>query len=523
MKIIYLFLDSVILSSILLQKSSEFNKMDDKTNGNNISFKYFDSFTELVNKFEEIGFKDIKNRRIYISRIKGIYDYYGNNEYNINNNIFNIVECRYKRYYKFFFCYQTSQKNLKIFNSNIFENFRAELGVTKDDFMKELNLREKIIEEFLNKYFENYTVPRECYLPYNNLVISALEGLGILYLKLLCRYPYVRGKSFFIKDFLAYSTFFLHSTCIVYEEAEKSESIMKIFKIFIVKNFKLFCVYREIWKKSYEFLAFRLNSRKPYRNMLKSFSSYEKFRLYGEAIKMAKDLREFDTRVNILYNFIFRLNQNLKFTENFKILKKEENYNYEKKNNLLQKFDSESLLNFFLYSNDKDEPGTKFPAYFLNGLIIASNEKNDHNAASNDRELKKLLSLAPWDKRKVQFEYSQPFKKVKNDIEKSEEFVTQATSNGVSHLHDKGSLSVNSYGHTKNDDQKSEEFVTQATSSGVSLFHDENWSLINPYGHQNLTIFDLKKSFEKIKPYLIILATRQSEYEEPLDLSIKKK
>ncbi len=107
-------------------------------------------------------------------------------------------------------------------------------------------------------------------------------------------------------------------------------------------------------------------------------SNQEKLsRKYKYCLKRANlkylNVRKFNSEIESLFEFINNINFELKFKEEFKILKVEKKYDLKNLDAAINDFDQEELLDFFTKNSENDstkkkDESCRDPAYFLNTL-----------------------------------------------------------------------------------------------------------------------------------------------------------
>ncbi len=120
------------------------------------------------------------------------------------------------------------------FLKKCFLHFRREIPIERI-----VDIRNSMI------FFQNYNYSiifnfvKNVDLLYYVAIASLIENMGIIYLRILTEVPYYRPDRFFIKDFIVHSASYLHSVNVIYKVGLNDHRIMKVFKAFVAKNFKL--------------------------------------------------------------------------------------------------------------------------------------------------------------------------------------------------------------------------------------------------------------------------------------------
>ncbi len=207
---------------------------------------------------------------------------------------------------------------------------------------------------------------------YSISLMSLVENVGIIYLRLLSEVSYYKTNLLFIRDFITHSAVFFHCINIIYKISLKDNLIMKIFRVFAVKNFKLICIFKHMWRLSYELILERRDNI--FKNFIWHYCEPKESSLYKER-SGAIILVEFNSEINLLFDFITKIKLNLKFKKGFEILKITKEFNYETPEEFIRDFDQEELLKFYTeeYENNFLTAGQvcyKDSDYFLNSLSM---------------------------------------------------------------------------------------------------------------------------------------------------------
>ncbi len=179
-----------------------------------------------------------------------------------------------------------------------------------------VKLREGIslsqIENFkeLVFYLNEYEYPKilnnvkDDKLLYSIFLTTFSENIGISYLKLLSEDPYYRNDIFYIRDFILYSTRILHYVNVIYKMGLDDKKIMNVCKVFATKNLKLLCIYKYAWELSYNSIHKEINSlrRGSYFNAKLKITTNS-----NTSEKRWNNLDEFDSEINFLFDFIFKI------------------------------------------------------------------------------------------------------------------------------------------------------------------------------------------------------------------------
>ncbi len=213
-----------------------------------------------------------------------------------------------------------------------------------------------------------------------SITLSAfVENIGITYLRLLSGNPYYRDDRFFIRDFIVHFASFLHSINVIYKYSLNDEKIMNFFRVFAVKNIKLLCIFKCIWKISFESFSNRLKDPSKYFLMQSKKSGVNTVIDSNTYERKCFKLEVFNSEIQSLLEFISKINLNLKFKKEFKLLETSESFSLDRLVNMVKNFDEEKLLEFFIEECDLEKDGEeiKDPAYFLNSLDM------EHSIPSN--------------------------------------------------------------------------------------------------------------------------------------------
>ncbi len=207
-------------------------------------------------------------------------------------------------------------------------------------------------------------------LLYSISLMCLVENMGIIYLRILSEVSYYKTDLLFIRDFVTHSAAFLHCVNVIYNIALKNNLVMNAFRIFAVKNLKLFFIFKHIWKLSYELILERKDNI--FRKLV-SFYFPSKVEHVNQFRNGGIVLNEFNSEISMLFEFITKIELNLNFKRGFELLKITKKYDYENTENFITDFDKEGLLKFYTekyenYTFVSNQRRIKDPAYFLNSL-----------------------------------------------------------------------------------------------------------------------------------------------------------
>ncbi len=352
---------------------------------------YHNTLKEFFENFVNIS-------RLYNNR-------FTNNQFYRALNIMNLYPSKYEKNFSIPFLehlrygkrrYKTFEK---IFGHDILITKRTKSLSKKSFHLKEgitLNRILRIVKSMTILRNYNYSCifynVRNNDLLYSISLMSLVEIMGVIYLRLLSEISYYKTDLFYIRDFVTHSVVFLHSINVIHNMSLKDELIKKVFKIFAVKNLKIICIFKHMWKLSYELILERKE------NNFKNFVSHDVAPKFEDIKKIRNggiSLVEFNSEISLLFEFISQINLNLKFKKDFELLRITKKYDYGNSEEFIMDFDQEGLLKFYTeeYENNFLTVGHsryKEPSYFLNSLYV---ENSAPNSFIHDVKITSLLFI----------------------------------------------------------------------------------------------------------------------------------
>ncbi len=329
------------------------------------SKKCYGYFSDLINSFNKVSTNEIfKLNNNLFSKFLSILKLYPT--VNMENPSFHFNQ------------YLKSIEECSIFFRIIFGHFKPTLFNITPKSKKRIKLRNTLDIESFNDIKNSMSRLREYNYPKilsftceDNLLFSItlsafFENIGIIYLRLLSGNPYYRDDDFFIRDFITHTASFLHFINLFYKYSLDDDKIMSFFRIFAAKNIKLLCIFKYFWTISYESIFNELNNPKK-DFMLSNVNKDVHIDNLNNSKKKFLKLEAFNSEIQSLFEFILKINLNLKFKKEFKLLKTSESFSSDNLVNMIKNFDKERLLGFFTEKCNNDKK-IKDPDYFLNSL-----------------------------------------------------------------------------------------------------------------------------------------------------------
>ncbi len=219
-------------------------------------------------------------------------------------------------------------------------------------------------------YFTIFRNTKDDDLLYYITLLSLLENMGIICLKLICKNPYYKTDSSFIRDFMTNSASILHSINVVYKVSLDDSRIMNVFKVFVVKNLKLLCIFWNFWEVSYNLIFKKMNNiNTNLRICSVNFNVTTSYDLITDEIRCLK-LDEFNYDMQLLFEFILKIDLDLTFKKKFEILKATNNFKSKNMEYMVENLDTDGILNFFTGNFEDGKKKCKEPLYFLNTLDL---------------------------------------------------------------------------------------------------------------------------------------------------------